>query len=136
MEALNWEGVIKSAADNAFAFATSRTGITPEGIKSLADKSAFLSVALQFANRYNPEILTFLDGDHNGVLDLLEAQLAKIAPQAPVTPTPAQTPPMPPMAPQGFLATPSAPIMPHRRQTPAEMAAKLAPKRTKSTVMQ
>jgi hypothetical protein len=135
MEALNWEGVIKSAADNAFAFATSRTGITPENIKSLGDKSAFLNVALNFANRYNPEILAFLDGNHDGVLDLLEAQLAKIAPNAPVTPTQAPPAPVPPMAPQGFLQTPSTP-MPHRRQTPAEMAAKLAPKRTKSTVMQ
>jgi hypothetical protein len=127
----------------------------------LGDKSAFLGVALNFANRYNPEILAYLDGNHDGVLDLLEAQLAKIAPHAPVTPTviptPAAPPPMqgfvgspiggltggptPPSGigratdPQGFLQTPSTP-MPHRRQTPAEMAAKLAPKRTKSTVMQ
>lgn len=137
MEALNWDGLIKSAADNAFAFATSRTGITPEGIKTLADKSMFLSTALSFANRFNPEILAYLDGNNDGVLDILEAQLAKIAPRAPVTPTPAMPPPVPPIASQGFLATPSAPIMPHRRATPAEMAAKFASvKRTKATVTQ
>lgn len=136
LDALNWQALLKSAADDAFASATAKTGITPENITKLSEKSVFLNVALSFANRYNPEILAFLDGNNDGVLDILEAQLAKIAPRAPVTPAPAMPPPVPPMASQGFLQTPSAPIMPHRRSTPAEMAAKLAPKRTKSTVMQ
>lgn len=135
MEALNWDGLIKSASENAFAFATSRTGITPENIKSLSDKSAFLNVALSFANRYNPEILAYLDNNHDGVLDILEAQLAKIAPRAPVTPTVITPPPAPPVASQGFLQTPSAPIA-HRKPTPAEMAAKFSAKRAKGSVMQ
>lgn len=120
LDSLHWQQYVKDAADDAFAYAQNRI-MPPEKISNLEEKASFLGAAYRFIKAHNNDIVAYADKNGNGVIDLLEALLAKRVslPSAP------EEPPMQ----QGFMASPPVrtklrpmppvpPVPPSRRKQP------------------
>lgn len=111
LDAVNWQSYVKDAADDAFAYAQNRI-MPPEKITTLADKSKFLAAAYAFIAAHNDDIVKFADKNGNGVIDILEALLAKRVPLP-------SAPDEPPMQQMGLMgAVPSKPARPRHIPTP------------------
>lgn len=134
MDSLHWRENIQKAAYDGLIHATIKLKIDPASIKSWEEKNAFLSMAGQFLNRFDPDIKALYDKDGNGIPDVLEIALAKIAPQTAMI-----APPDPMAAPQGFMAAPEASrrgVKPRSTTVDVEALAAKFSRRPKGTVTQ
>lgn len=137
MDALQWEQYLREAASNAFAHAQARLGLSPDKIATIEEKTNFLAAAFRFIAKHNDDIVKFADKDGNGVIDILETQLAKIAPNLPRGAEPAAAPAM------GFMDAepvrraprPAREMAERLRPTPPAEPVKPAPKRAGSKFM-
>lgn len=121
LEALEWERYVDDASRKSFSYAQIKLGLTPEKLKTEEEKGGFLAWALHYMRSHHEDIVAFADKNGNGVVDILEAQLAKIAPDHVF---PAGTA-------QGFMASPKRRAAPAPKSddsggmmTPAAMAAR------------
>lgn len=128
-----WRENLREAAYDALVYATIQLKIDPKAIQSWEEKHAFLKLAGEFIERFDPEIKSAIDKDKNGIPDIIDIALAKIAPQTALIAPPAQS----------FMAPPS--IVEPRRMVKARasdevverLAAKFATvKRPKGAVTQ
>lgn len=76
-EAVNWEDYVSTALGKAFDVAAAKVGATPENLASAEQKADFMGWAVGTLRKYNKDIVSFLDKDGNGVVDLVELELAK-----------------------------------------------------------
>lgn len=135
-EAIEWDDHVRLALGNAFDIAAAKVGVTAENLATLEQKADFMSWAVGALRKYNKEIVAFVDKDQNGVIDLVEVELAKRGANPKlfeVAPDP--FPPAPP-AQMGFAEiTPSPRRGVTKTKGAADLAATFAP-RKRGTVVQ
>lgn len=135
-EAIEWDDHVRLALGNAFDIAAAKVGVTAENLATLEQKADFMSWAVGALKKYNKEIVAFVDKDQNGVIDLVEVELAKRGANPKlfeVAPDP--FPPAPP-AQMGFAEiTPSPRRGVTKTKGAADLAATFAP-RKRGTVVQ
>ena len=135
-EAIEWDDHVRLALGNAFDIAAAKVGVTAENLATLEQKADFMSWAVGALRKYNKEIVAFVDKDQNGVIDLVEVELAKRGANPKlfeVAPDP--FPPAPP-AQMGFAEiTPSPRRVVTKTKGAADLAATFAP-RKRGTVVQ
>lgn len=140
-EAIEWDDYVRTALNGAFDVAIAKVG-PPEALTSLKDKNEFTSWAIGTLNRFNRDIVDYLDKDGNGVIDLIDAELAKrgIAPkllQPPIDPfvedlakADAEAEASKLQAPMGLAGnSQSSRRVQRATKTPAEMASMFPPRR-------
>lgn len=107
-EAIEWDDHVRIALTNAFDIAAAKVGVTPENLESLEQKADFMGWAVGALRKYNKEIVSFADKDQNGIVDLVEIELAKRGAnpklfQVEPEPFPLDMPPQAPQAAMGFV---------------------------------
>ena len=136
-EAIEWDDHVRIALGNAFDVAAAKVGVTAENLTTLEQKTDFVGWAVGALHKYNKEIVSFVDKDQNGVIDLVELELAKRGAdpklfQAAPEPEPFTLEP----ASMGFMAPPPAPTRRTvKTKTAPEVAAMFA-RRKKGEVAQ
>ena len=71
-EAKDWETYAAPALRRAMAYAATQMNLTPKDLKSWEEKEGFVAYALGCLRQFDGQIISFLDKDNNGVIDLLE----------------------------------------------------------------
>lgn len=136
-EAIEWDDHVRIALTNAFDVAAAKVGVTAENLATMEQKADFLSWVVSTLKRYNKEIVSFADKDQNGIIDLVEVELAKRGANPKlfeVAPVPFPVPPAPQAA-MGFMEAPQPRRGVAKAKAPADIAATFAP-RKRGTVVQ
>ena len=71
-EAKDWETYAAPAVRRAMAYAATQMRLTPKDLKSWEEKEGFVAYALGCLRQFDGQIISFLDKDNNGIIDLLE----------------------------------------------------------------
>jgi len=137
-EALNWEEYVSAALTKAFDVAAAKVGVDADSLETMEQKADFLGTAVGTLRKYNKDIVSYLDKDANGVIDLVELELLKRGAPAKlfeVAPVPFPVPPAPQAA-MGFMEAPQRRAV--TPKSPKAMAAELSPftRRKKGEVAQ